>query len=63
MEEEDDEGEKTNALATDDDDIAIPPRLGAAMAASRSDVRRIARILSRVTKWLDEVMTRTSSRS
>ena len=63
MEEEDsDEGEKTNALATGDD-IAIPPRLGAAMAASRSDVRRIARILSRVTKWLDEVMTRTSSRS
>jgi hypothetical protein len=41
MEEEDsDEGEKTNALATGDD-IAIPPRLGAAMAASRSDVRLI----------------------
>jgi hypothetical protein len=40
-EEEDDEGEKTNADATDDD-IAIPPRLGV-MAASRSDVRRIAR--------------------
>jgi hypothetical protein len=42
MEEEDnDEGEKTNALATGDGDIAIPPRLGAAMAASRSDVRLI----------------------
>ena len=41
MEEEDsDEGEKTNALATGDD-IAIPPRLGAAMAASTSDVRLI----------------------
>ena len=40
MEEEDsDEGEKTNALATGDD-IAIPPRLGA-MAASRTDVRLI----------------------